>query len=238
MADVADDDAMDAGRAPSDEEEEEDLQDGPQENTASHTVDMRAFAHRFSSIPVLIGCVFSFLPLHLLAQLPQGLCRRVSSQITRLVIDTYGRAERLFWCRLPFADAFAWGRRLTQLIAIVIRFPQPSGLPYVTGEAYAKDLIDKVAGNVIVLVEGHCEGPSAGAAAAAAGQSPHSTLESIEFNEIDLSTRFIDSDEYREVRAIGQQAAAFPRPSTLPPPSTPSRPSPASPVAAPPGRTA
>ncbi|CEL91720.1 unnamed protein product [Vitrella brassicaformis CCMP3155] len=64
-----------------------------QVESASHSVDVGAFAQRFSQIPVIIGCVFSFLSLHLVAALPQRLWRHVCAQITHLVMDTYNTAE-------------------------------------------------------------------------------------------------------------------------------------------------
>ncbi|CEM01767.1 unnamed protein product [Vitrella brassicaformis CCMP3155] len=80
-----------------------------QEATASHTthtIDLEAFAQRFSQIPVVVAYVFSFVSLHLVAALPQRLWRHVGCQITQLVMDTYDTAERRFWCGLSFADAF------------------------------------------------------------------------------------------------------------------------------------
>jgi len=90
---------------------------------------MGDFAQRFIQIPAVIGCVFSFLSIHLAAELPRRLWKHVGSHILNLVVDTYDTAERRFWCGLTglaFADALALGRLLTQLRSIVFIYPRNS----------------------------------------------------------------------------------------------------------------
>ncbi|CEM38510.1 unnamed protein product [Vitrella brassicaformis CCMP3155] len=138
----------------------------------THRIDLEAFAQRFSQIPVVVAYVFSFLSLHWVAALPQRLWRPVGSQITHLVMNAYDTAERRFWCGLSFGDAFEWGRRLTRLRSIVVKYP--TGLRFPSGTPDGRKI-------ATALVEGHIEGQRA-AAAAATGQQARSTLKSLEFS--------------------------------------------------------
>ncbi|CEL91704.1 unnamed protein product [Vitrella brassicaformis CCMP3155] len=185
--------------------------------TPSHSIDLEAFAQRFSQIPVVVAYVFSFVSLHLVAALPQRPWRHVGCQITHLVMDAYDTAERRFWCGLSFSDVFEWGRRLTGLESIVVRCPFVFHLPGrlslpvpVTSYGLPARIDDKI---VTALVEGHSEGRRAAAATAAtaAGQQAPTTLESIEFSKFD-STIVVDEAEGRDIIAAEQRVAALPRP--------------------------
>ncbi|CEL96705.1 unnamed protein product [Vitrella brassicaformis CCMP3155] len=183
-----------------------------QQATASHTahsIDLEAFAQCFSQVPVVVAYVFSFVSLHLVAALPQRLWRHVGCQITQLVMDTYDTAERHFWCGLSFADAFEWGRRLTRLRSIVVKYPPGLRIPKGIPERRHDDdldiplplMRDKI---VTALVEGHSDGRRA-TAATASGQQASTTLESIEISEGE-ETIIFDEVEGRDIRTAGQAA--------------------------------
>ncbi|CEM39408.1 unnamed protein product [Vitrella brassicaformis CCMP3155] len=146
---------------------------------ATHSIDLEAFAQSFSQIPVVVAYVFSFVSLHLVAALPQRLWRHVGCQITRLVMDTYDTAERRFWCGLSFADAFEWGRRLTRLRSIVVKYPIELAVPSDFDFFTLSPVIEKI---VTALVEGHSDGRR-GAAATATGLQGPTTLESIDISK-------------------------------------------------------
>ncbi|CEM11842.1 unnamed protein product [Vitrella brassicaformis CCMP3155] len=179
----------------------------------SHSVDLDAFARQFTGIPAIIGCVFSFLSLHLMAQLPKRLWRHVGARVTRLFINTCNGAERRFWCGLSFDAAFSFGRLLTQIECIVIRFPSGSYVriripPSSCGRTssgpsirYSRILIRRGADIVTALVEGHCDRQR--------GQAARSTLESIEFSTSQLRLS-LDDDEYDQAESVWQHAALAP----------------------------
>ncbi|CEM01743.1 unnamed protein product [Vitrella brassicaformis CCMP3155] len=205
---------------------EEAMPDGPHQQqpaTASHvphSIDLEAFAQRFSHIPVVVAYVFSFVSLHLVAALPQRLWRHVGCQITLLVMDTHDTAERRFWCGLSFSDAFEWGRRLTRLMSIVARYPSFFAIPR-DGPAMRRKspecLMHILSSVVPMVVEGHCEGQRA--AAAAAGQPAGGTLESIEYSEFNTAIA-IDDDESRELQRIRRRQKKGSLPPPLDPPPT------------------
>ncbi|CEM39409.1 unnamed protein product [Vitrella brassicaformis CCMP3155] len=217
------------------EREEDDSNDGHQEAvmdtdgqqqqqqqqpaaTASHTthsIDLEAFAQQFSQIPVVVANVFSFVSLHLVAALPQRLWCHVGCQITQLVMDTHDTAERRFWCGLSFADAFEWGRRLTRLRSIVVKYPWTLTLPGRQRHTYEyRNLSPVIEKLVTALVEGHSEGRR-GAAATAAGQPAPTTLESIDISEGSIITG--DKAEGRDIRAATEPSAALSPPLNPPP---------------------
>ncbi|CEM13088.1 unnamed protein product [Vitrella brassicaformis CCMP3155] len=186
--------------------------DGQQQQQATasqttHSLDLEAFAQRFSQIPVVVAYVFSFLSLHLVAALPQRLWGHVGCQITQLVMDTHDTAERRFWYGLSFADAFEWGRRLTRLITIVVKLPSEFRILSL--------VIEKT---VTALVEGHSEGRR-GAAATATGQQGPTTLESIDISKCSKWTITIDEDENRVIRAAEREALEALPPPLNPPPT-------------------
>ncbi|CEM39410.1 unnamed protein product [Vitrella brassicaformis CCMP3155] len=185
---------------------------------ATHTIDLEAFAHRFSQIPVVVGYVFSFVSLHLVAALPQRLWRHVGCQITQLVMDTYDTAERRFWCGLSFSDAFEWGRRLTRLRSIVAKYPKNLNILRETrsGHVYhhVHSLSPVIGKFVTALVEGHSEGRR-GALATATGQQAPTTLESIDISEGSIISA--DEAEGREIKAADQRLVALSPPLDPPP---------------------
>ncbi|CEL91706.1 unnamed protein product [Vitrella brassicaformis CCMP3155] len=171
--------------------EEAGMDAGQTSDDAQHSVDVGAFAQRFSQI------------------------------VTHLVMDTYCTAERRFWCRLSFSDAFEWGRRLTGLQSIVVRclryVPDQSAWAWRDRMDYGKGLQRAMNDKVTAVVEGHAEGRRA-------AQAGGGTLESIAFDDFDPpgdygyegdTTGDIDMDEMSEVTAIAEN------PPTLPPPLDP-----------------
>ncbi|CEM39365.1 unnamed protein product [Vitrella brassicaformis CCMP3155] len=207
-----------------------------QQATASHSIDLEAFAHHFGQIPVVVAYVFSFVSLHLVAALPQRLWRHVGCQITQLVMDTHDAAERRFWCGLSFAEAFEWGRRLTRLKSIVVRYPNGLRVAYAPLAERVSQWLERMLVDILVrrapdyrtlprvidkivtaLVEGHSDAPRATAAAAGQTEPAGGTLESIEYSN-GGSIIVVDEAEGREIRAAEQLATALPPP--LDPPLT------------------
>ncbi|CEM01742.1 unnamed protein product [Vitrella brassicaformis CCMP3155] len=192
------------------EEEEE-------EEEVTHSIDLEAFAQRFSQIPVVVAYVFSFVSLHLVAALPQRLWRHVGCQITQLVTDTHDTAERRFWCGLSFSDAFEWGRRLTRLKSIVVKYPPSLVVRHHHGFSCDYHSLSLLISNKIVtaLVEGHSEGRRAAAATATGRQAP-TTLESIDISE-GGSDIIVEEAEGRDIRAATEPSVALPPPLDPPP---------------------
>ncbi|CEM34804.1 unnamed protein product [Vitrella brassicaformis CCMP3155] len=184
------------------EGEKDDLEEGHKNAAASHSIDLEAFAQRFSQIPVVVAYVFSFLSLHLVAALPRRLWRHVGCQITQLVVGAYDTAERRFWCGLSFSDAFEWGRQLTRLESIIVEYPRglfiqrstPAGRPYGCDSRTLPQMSDKA---VTALVEGHSE-----------GQPSRPTIGQLHYSEGKTVT--ISEDEYRYIRAEREQCATLP----------------------------